>query len=49
MRRRMVQSILITEAKRQLTVLTRRIQNRGESYVIVEDFEPVIAMIPIEE
>jgi len=45
----MAQLISITQAKNKLPELARRLQNMGESFVIVKDSEPIGALIPIEE
>jgi len=45
----MAQLISITQAKNKLPELARRLQNMGESFVIVKDSEPVGALIPIDE
>lgn len=45
----MAQLISITEAKQRLTDLARRNRERGETFVLLRDSEPVSALVPFDE
>lgn len=45
----MAQLISITEAKQRLTELARRNRERGETFVLLRDSEPISALVPFDE
>ena len=45
----MAQIISITQAKQKLAELARRAQTLGESFIVVKDSGPVMALLPFEE
>ena len=45
----MPQIISISEAKQKFLAINRRLEDLGESYIVVRDSTPVSALIPFDE
>lgn len=45
----MAQMISVSKAKQRLLELARRTEERGESFILIKDGEPISALMPFDE